>query len=101
MEKEDVPVNLCYGIDNPEGYAGTYDPFEDVIKVYFDITRTTMETSKTVIHEATHRQMGSTHTFAEELECFKAEVIHEKGTLTKEDLESIIKHIHKHYPDLR
>lgn len=101
LEKEGVPVNLCYGIDNPEGYSGTYDPFDDVINVYCDITKTTMETAKTVIHEATHRQMGSTHTFAEELECFKAEVIHEKGVLTKEDLESIIKHIQKHYPDLR
>ena len=101
LEKEGVPVNLCYGIDNPEKYAGTYDPFDDVINVHCDITKTTMETAKTVIHEATHRQMGCTHTFAEEFSCFKAEIIHEKGQLTKEDAESIIKHIQKHYPDLR
>ena len=101
LEKEGVPVNLCYGIDNPEKYAGTYDPFDDVINVYCDITKSTMETAKTVIHEVTHRQMGSTHTFAEEFACFKAEIIHEKGLLTKEDVESIIKHIRKYYPDLR
>ena len=101
LEKEGVPVKLCYGIDNPEKYAGTYDPFDDVINIHCDITKSTMETAKTVIHEATHRQMGSTHTFAEEFACFKAEIIHEKGQLTKEDVESIIKHIQKHYPDLR
>lgn len=101
LEKEGVPVNLCYGIDNPEKYAGTYDPFDDVINVYCDITKSTMETAKTVIHEATHRQKGCTHTFAEEFACFEAEIIHEKGQLTKEDAESIIKHMQKHYPDLR
>lgn len=100
LEDENIPVYLLYGDVNPEGYAGTFDPFEDRIVVYCDVTKTLMEKAKIVIHEATHRLMGSTHTFAEELEYFKAEVVHEKGLLTEENIDSIIKHIRKHYPEL-
>lgn len=101
LAEEGVPVYLCYGMDNPGGFAGVYDPIDDIIYVYGDVTRSTMETAKTVIHEARHRQLGCTHSLDEEFECFKAEMLHEKGSLTKEDEESIIKHILKHYPDLR
>ena len=101
IEQDNVPVFLLYGAENPDGYAGTYDPFEDRITVYCDVTKTVSETAKTVIHEAMHRKLGSTNSFAEELACYKAEEIHEKGSLTKEDVARIIKHIRENYPNLR
>ena len=101
LQEEKVPIRLCYGIDNPRGVCGSYDPFDDVINVYCDVTKTTKETAVTVIHEAMHKKIGSTHTLAEEVECYRAEYIHKKGQLTKEDIEFIVNHIRKHYPELR
>ena len=100
LENENVPVHLCYGVDNPEKTLGTYDPFDDVITVYCDVTKTTKETAKTLIHEATHRKLGSKGTFDEEVECFKAELIHQKGQLTNSDIEAIMEHVKKYYPEL-
>ena len=100
IEKEQVPVRLCYGIDNPVGASGQYDPFDDVILIYCDVTKTTKETALTVIHEATHRKLGGKGTFAEEVECYKAEVMHQKGQLTKTDIDAIILHVKKYYPEL-
>ncbi len=101
IEKENVRVKLCYGVDNPNGYSGQYDPFDDEIIVYCDITKTTKETAITVIHEATHRKLGSTGTFAEEVECFKAEVLHKNGVLTNNDIDRIMEHVKKYYPGLK
>lgn len=100
LEKDNVPVRLCYGVDNPEGYSGTYDPFDDAITIFCDVTKTTKEATNTLIHEATHRKLGSKSTFDEEVECFKAELIHQKGQLTNSDIDSIIEHVKKHYPEL-
>ena len=100
LEKENVPVNLCYGVDNPKKGLGIYDPFDDTITIFCDVTKTTEETAKTLIHEATHRQLGSTGTFDEEVECFKAELIHQKGQLTNSDIDLIIEHVKKYYPEL-
>lgn len=99
INSNNVPVLLYYGVDNPDGLSGSYDPFDDIIRVYCDVTKTTKETALTVIHEATHRKLGSTGTFEEEVECFKAEVLHKKGHLTNSDIDDIIKHVEKHYPD--
>ena len=101
LEKENVPIKLCYGIDNPRKISGEYDPFEDSIKVYCDVTKTVKETAVTVIHEATHRKNGSKGTFEEEVECFKAEVLHKKGKLTENDISDIIEHVKTHYPELK
>ena len=100
IEKEQVPVRLCYGIDNPDGASGQYDPFDDVILIYCDTTKTTKETALAVIHESMHRKLGGKGTFAEEVECYKAEVMHQKGQLTKSDIDGIILHVKKHYPEL-
>lgn len=100
LEAENVPIKLCYGMDNPKKYFGVYDPFEDEIIIYCDVTNTIKETAKTVIHEAMHRKLGSTGTFAEEVECFKAEVLHEKGILTQNDIDGIIKMVKEKYPHL-
>lgn len=100
LEKEKVPVHLCYGVDNPEGYYGIYDPFDDTITIYCDKTKTIFETATTVIHEATHRKLGHNGTFAEEVECFKAEYLHTKNNLTEKDIEDIIELVKKLYPDL-
>ena len=101
LVKENVPVRFYYGVDNPEGFSGQYDPFDDVILIYCDVTKTTKETALAVIHEATHRKLGSKGTFDEEVECFKAEVLHKKGNLTDSDICVIMEHVKKHYPDLK
>lgn len=100
LEKENVLVRLCYGIDNPGGNCGKYDPLDDVITIFCDITKTIKDTASTLIHEATHRKLGSTGTKAEEIECFKAELIHQKGQLTNSDIETIMRHVEKYYPEL-
>jgi SPP1 gp7 family putative phage head morphogenesis protein len=100
LEKENVPVHLCYGVDNPNGNCGSYDPFDDVITIFCDVTKTAKDTASTLVHEATHRKLGSKGTFDEEAECFKAELIHKKGTLTKSDIEAIMDHVKKYYPEL-
>ena len=100
LQENNVPIKLCYGIDNPEGVLGVYDPFEDVIIIYCDKTRSIKETTKTLIHECTHRKLGSKGTFEEEVECYKNEYLHEKGELTNEDVEDIIKTVREYYPEL-
>ena len=100
LEKENVQVRLCYGVDNPRGNCGTYDPFDDVITIFCDVTKTTKDTASTLVHEATHRKLGCKGTFEEEVECFKAELIHRKGRLTNSDMEAIMEHVKKYYPEL-
>ncbi len=100
LKIENVPVELLYGVDHPEGVSGQYDPIDDVILIYCDVTKTTKETALTVIHEATHRKLGSKGTFDEEVECFKAEIMHTKGRLTNSDIDDIIVFVKDHYPDL-
>lgn len=100
LQKENVPVRLYYGVDNPERRSGVYDPFDDEISVYCDTTKTIKEAALTVIHEATHRKLGSKGTFEEEVECYKAEVIHKKGQLTNSDIDDIILFVKKYYPEL-
>ena len=100
LTKENVPVRLCYGVDHPEGIVGQYDPFDDEIYVYCDVAKTTKEAALTVIHEATHRRLGCKGTFDEEVECFKAEIIHQKGHLTNSDIYDIMEFVKKFYPDL-
>ena len=101
IEEEKVPVRLCYGAENPNDDLGIYDPFDDVIVIHCDKTKTIEETALTVIHEAKHRQLGSQNTFAEEVECYKTEYLHKKSELTKNDIDSIIKHVRKIYPNLK
>lgn len=100
LEAEDVQVLLYYGIDNPEGYYGAYDPIDDVVIVYCDKTKTIKETAKTIIHEATHRKLGSKGTFEEEVECYKTEAMHDKEILTEKDISDIIKVVKEVYPHL-
>ena len=101
IEKENVTVNLCYGVDNPNGYSGVYDPIDGEITIYCDVTKTAKETAISVIHEATHRKMGGSLTKDEEVECFKNELLHQKGKLTETDIDAIIKHVNEHYPELK
>ena len=101
LQKENVPVKLCYGIDNPNNNYGVYDVSEDTIIVYCDKTNTITETASTIIHEATHRKLGSNGTLTEEVECYKAECLHKKGELTGEDINTIIELVKENYPDLK
>ena len=101
INKNNVPVRLCYGIDNPNDSFGEYDPFDDVIIVYCDKTKTIVETTKTVIHEATHRMLGSHNTLEEEVECYIAEARHIKPELTENDINAIMKMVKEAYSDLK
>ena len=101
INKNNVPVRLCYGIDNPNGYLGEYDPLDDVITVYCDKTKTIIETAKTVIHEATHRMNGNKNTLKEEVECYIAEARHIKPKLTENDINAIIELVKEAYPELK
>ena len=100
LNAENVPVQLLYGIDHDENLSGIYDPIADLIRVYCDVTKTTEETALTIIHEATHRKLGAKGTFDEEVECFKAELKHQKKNLTKSDIDGIIKLVKENYSDL-
>ena len=100
LEKENVPVRLYYGVDNPDGKCGLYDPLDDEIVIFCDKTKTTKETALTVIHEATHRKLGGNNSFEQEVECFKAEYMHKKGHLTDSDIDDIIAHVKENYPEL-
>lgn len=101
LQKENFSVKLCYGIDNPNNNYGVYDVPEDTIIVYCDKTNTIAETASTIIHEATHRKLGSKGTLTEEVECYKAECLHKKGELTGEDINTIIELVKENYPDLK
>lgn len=102
-EENHVPIQLLYGADNPEKIFGSYDSFDDVIKVYVDETKTIEETASTIIHELTHRKLGCTNTRKEEVKCFINEHIHKHGTLTFEDVKNIIKSVdnNKFYSELK
>ena len=100
LEAENVPVYLYYGVDHPDWVSGIYDPIDDVINIYCDVTKTTKETALAVIHEATHRKLGAKGTLEEEIECFKAELKHQKGVLTNSDIDGIIKLVKENYPHL-
>lgn len=99
LNNENVPVRLYYGVDYPEGKCGIYDPFDDEILVFCDVTKSTTETALTVIHETTHRKLGGKGGFDEEVECYKAEKLHQKGYLTNSDISDIIEFVKKHYPE--
>ena len=99
IEREKVEIRLLYGVDNPDRLYGEYDPFDDTIRIFCDVTKTVKETSKTVIHEVVHRQNAfkGVTPFENEFQAYCAEAIHEFGTLTKEMEESIIKMIEEKY----
>lgn len=100
IQKNQVPIKLLYGIDNPDGLYGYYDSMDDVISVFCDKTKTTAKTAEILIHEATHRKLGGKGTLDEEVKCFEAEIIHRKGELTQQDKEDILKLVKKLYPEL-
>jgi len=100
IQKNQVPIKLLYGIDNPDGLYGYYDSMDDVISVFCDKTKTTAKTAEILIHEATHRKLGGKGTLDEEVKCFEAETIHRKGELTQQDKEDILKLVKKLYPEL-
>ena len=99
LNKENVPVRLYYGVDHPKNKFGFYDPIDDEIVIFGDVTRTTKETALTVIHETTHRKLGAKGGFDEEVECFKAEKLHEKGYLTNSDISDIMEKVKRLYPE--
>ena len=99
LQRNNTEVQLLYGFDNPENLYGSYDPYDDVIRVYCDKTLTILETTKTVIHETVHKmnQDKGLSDFEYEFKSFEAEVIHECGVLTKEVENNIIRMLEEEY----
>lgn len=100
LQQNKVRIELLYGVDNPEEHFGVYDPFDDTVSVYCDMTKTIHETVLTIIHEGQHRKLigSGLSAFDEEVECYKAEVLFEKGILTEEDISNIIEMVKEAYP---
>lgn len=92
-EESNVKINLLYKADNPEGLMGYYDPFDDIINIHVDQTKTVEETSSTVIHELTHKRLGATNTRKEEVRCFINEHLHKNSKLTIDEVKNIIKSV--------
>ena len=91
LNRNQVRIDIYYNADNPDRDSGIYDPTTDSIIVYGDVTKTILETARTIIHEATHRRLGCTLTRSEEVLCFMEELKHTKGKLTKDDVNVIVK----------
>ncbi len=100
LQDNKLTVNMCYGIDNPHNLYGYYDSYDDEITIFCDQTITADKTTEIIVHEVTHRKLGSKGTFEEEVKCFEAEVLHRKGKLTAQDKEDIIKKVRERYPEL-
>lgn len=103
INDNNIPIQLLYGADNPNGLSGEYDPFENIISIYADRTGTLEETTLTVIHEATHSKINGIGGRKEEVMCFINEKMHQKGKLTYDDIKNIIKDVNTNifYKDLK
>lgn len=100
LESENVTVKLLYGIDNPEHLYGYYDPIDDEIAIYADLTKTVEKTTEVLIHEATHRKYKIGDDQWSEAVCIAQEIKHRKrsNTLTAQEKRDIIKITKKLYP---
>ena len=97
LEKHNVPVYLCSGVDSENWMCGFYDKFEDTITIYCDKLDGKKEIAKTVIHEAMHRRLGAKGTFEEEVKCYSQEHFHDHNELTDSDRQAIIKMVEALY----
>lgn len=98
LKRENVAIQLLYGVDNPQKDFGIYDPFDDTIYIYCDMTKNLVETTNTLIHETRHRMFGGRNSQRQEFECFKSELLHRKqGKLTQKDLDGIMKMVKRVY----
>lgn len=92
-------VEVNYTDEAPRGVRG--ETLGRFITVYAKNTRTVKLTAKTLIHEVTHCKYGIGGDQWSEAMCFAREAIHEKGTLTYQDLRDIIKTVKDLYPEYR
>lgn len=102
LKDNPVSVRLCYGADNPRNLEGEYDPFDDVVVIYADKTKTIEHTAEVLIHEVAHRKYdlgGDQHA---EAFCILQEVLHKKreNSLTADEIRSILKLTKELYPKL-
>ena len=92
-------VEVNYTDEAPRGVRG--ETLGRFITVYAKNTRTVKLTAKTLIHEVTHCKYGIGGDQWSEAMCFAREAIHEKGTLTYQDLRDIIKTVKDLYSEYR
>lgn len=100
IKNNNVRINLCYGIDNPDDLLGEYDPFDDLVKIYCDKTNSASETSAIVVHEIKHKMLKNSNLSLdqEEIECFIAEHSFRLGRkLTEPEKNDIIKMVKELY----
>lgn len=91
IKKKNIPIYILYNVDNPRRLCGEYDPIDKCIYVYADKTKTILESTKTIVHEAMHDKLGHNGTRKEEVLCFLEEAKYEGIKLTPEVIKGIIK----------
>ncbi len=90
-------IEISYSPEVPQNLYG--ECVGKSIYIYAKNTRTIKQTAKTLVHEITHAKYrigGSQHA---EVVCFAREILHEKGSLTIQDIRSIIKNVKELYPE--
>ncbi len=100
IKNNNVRINLCYGIDNPDDLLGEYDPVDDLVKIYCDKTKSVSETSAIIVHEIKHKMLKNSNLplDQEEIECFIAEYSFRLGReLTETEKNDIIKMVAELY----
>ncbi len=108
LNATNTEVKLCYGVDRPiepNGHVvqGVYDPVDDVIKIYVDVTKSVEVTAETIVHEATHKRLNVGGDQYSEFLCFREEMHHKLGRewLTEEEERNIINRVKKAYPEFK
>ena len=93
-----IPIEINYTDEAPKNERGY--TFGHSIVVYAKNTRTVQLTTETIIHEATHIELGrQSQTQWEEAYCYAQEAKHTKPQLTYSDLRGIITHVKREYPE--
>ena len=93
-----IPVEINY-TDEVEPDVRGFTMGKSIF-IYAKNTQSVRRTTETIIHEATHIELGkANHTQWEEAYCFAQEAKHKKKQLTFADLKHIIKTVKKLYPE--
>ena len=103
INENGVKINLCYNVDHKSNTLGNYDPIDDEISIYCDMTQNIKATFKVISHEVMHKRLQHSgfNLFQEEIICWEAEKKHDLNRkLTASEKDAIVKIVKKNYPEL-